>query len=238
MNIKTLKGTIKDIYAIVFDKDGTLVGGVDLWKNLFNYQMIAAQDLGLNIREVATEIFGASEALPYSPLVTFHASEAPILMASAIWLVYKLPWFKCKELGKKIVESGEKMVNEEELFKPLPFAISAIDFFSKKLPICIATSDSKENTIKMVKYLNLVDKIKYIVSSDDVENGKPDADILIDLSKKLNLDTKNLVLIGDNEIDVETARRASAKSIIVGYDDLNADGWVRNLGELINLNEN
>ena len=37
MDIKTLKGTIKDVSAIVFDKDGTIVGGVNLWKKLFNY---------------------------------------------------------------------------------------------------------------------------------------------------------------------------------------------------------
>lgn len=236
MNIKTINSIIRDIYGVVFDKDGTLVGGVSLWKKIFDYQMDSAEDLGLNIREIATEIFGAREAFPYSPLVTFHASEAPILLASAIWLTYKLPWSKCKDFGKKIIDMGGEKISREELYKPLPYAIPAIDFFYEKLPVCIATSDSKENTIDMINYLHLEDKIKYFVSSDEVENGKPDADILIKISENINIKTENLVLIGDNEIDVETAKNAGAKSIIVGDEDLGADGWIKNLLELINFN--
>lgn len=237
MDIKTLKGTIKDVSAIVFDKDGTIVGGVNLWKKLFNYQMKAAEELGLNIREIADEIFGARDALPYSPLVTFHASEAPILIAVAIWLTYKLPWFKCKEYGEKIIELGAKMVSKEELLEPLPYAVQAINFFSKFVPICIATSDSKENTIEMVEYLNIQDKIKCIVTSDEVEKGKPDADILFKIAETLNIEPQKLLLVGDNEIDVETAKRAGAKSIIIGEKDLGADGWVRNFLEFIELNK-
>jgi len=197
----------------------------------------AAEELGLNIRETADEIFGARDALPYSPLVTFHASEAPILMAVAIWLTYKLPWFKCKEYGEKIIELGAKMVSKEELLKPLPYAVQAINFFSKLAPICIATSDNRENTIEMVKYLNIQDKIKCIVTSDEVEKGKPEADILLKISEILNIEPSKLLLIGDNEIDVETARRAGAKSTIIGEKDLGADGWVRNFLEFIELNK-
>ena len=237
MDVKTLKGAIKDIEAVVFDKDGTLVGGINLWKKIFSYQMKAAEELGLNIKEIASKIFGASDALAYSPLVTFHASEAPILMATAIWLVYKLPWFKCKEYGEKIIESGAKMISKEELYEPLPYAIPAIEFFSKIVPVCIATSDSRENTIEMIKYLNLKNKIKCIVTSDEVKNGKPDADILLRISELLATDTQKILSVGDNEIDVETAKRAGAKSIIVGEEDLGADGWVRDLGELITLNK-
>lgn len=237
MDIKTLKGTIKDIFAIVFDKDGTLVGGVNLWKKIFSYQMKAAEEMDLNIREKADEIFGAREALPYSPLVTFHASEAPILIAVAVWLVYKLPWFKCKEYGKEIVNQGAKMISKEELLEPLPYAVEVINYFSKIVPVCIATSDSRENTVEMIEYLSLQEKVKCIVTSDEVENGKPDADILLKVSELLGVNTKNLLLVGDNEIDVETAKRACAKSVIVGDKDLGADGWVRNLLELIELNK-
>jgi phosphoglycolate phosphatase-like HAD superfamily hydrolase len=158
-------------------------------------------------------------------------------MAVAIWLTYKLPWFKCKEYGEKIIELGAKMVSKEDLLNPLPYAVQAINFFSKFAPICIATSDSKENTIEMVEYLNIRDKIKCIVTSDEVEKGKPEADILLKISEILNIEPSKLLLVGDNEIDVETARRAGAKSTIIGEKDLGADGWVRNFLEFIELNK-
>jgi HAD superfamily hydrolase (TIGR01509 family) len=89
----------------------------------------------------------------------------------------------------------------------------------------------------MVEYLNIRDKIKCIVTSDEVEKGKPEADILLKISEILNIEPSKLLLVGDNEIDVETARRAGAKSTIIGEKDLGADGWVRNFLEFIELNK-
>jgi len=236
MIIKTLTKNIEAEY-VVFDKDGTLVGGINLWKKIFNYEIESAKEMNLDIRETANKIFGADDIKPYSPLVTFHASEAPILMAAAIWINYQLPWYKCKEFGNKIIKEGSKKISKNELYEFLPGALNLINcFFSKNIPLFIATSDSKENTIDMVKYLNIEDKIKYIVSSDEVEYGKPDPDILLKIEEIVKIDIKKGVLIGDNEVDVETAKRANTNSIIVGKEDLGADGWVKSLEDLVDLN--
>jgi phosphoglycolate phosphatase len=236
MIIKTLTNSIEAEY-VIFDKDGTLVGGINLWKKIFSYEIDIAKSMKINIEKTANKIFGAEEAEPYSPLVTFHASEAPILMAAAIWMDYGLPWYKCKELGNFIIEEGSKKVNKKELYEVLPGAIPAIDFFiSKDLPLFIATSDSKENTIDMLKYLNIEKKIKFVVSSDEVEYGKPHPDILYKIESIIKKDIKKGVLIGDNEVDIETAKRAKSNSIIVGPKDLGADGWVKSLDQLIDLN--
>lgn len=88
------------------------------------------------------------------------------------------------------------MVSKEELLEPLPYAVQAINFFSKFVPICIATSDNRENTIEMVEYLNIQDKIKCIVTSDEVEKGKPDADILFKIAETLNIEPQKLFWLG------------------------------------------
>jgi HAD superfamily hydrolase (TIGR01509 family) len=150
---------------------------------------------------------------------------------------YQLPWFKCKELSNKIIKEGSKKISKKELYEFLPGALNTINnFSSRNIPLFIATSDSKENTIDMVKYLNIEDKIKYIVSSDEVKHGKPDPDILLKIEEIIKIDIKRGVLIGDNEVDVETAKRANTNSIIVGKEDLGADGWVKSLEDLVNLN--
>lgn len=236
MILNTLKQSVEFDY-VVFDKDGTIVGGIPLWKKIFYYHTDAAKEIGFDIETTATRIFGSDEAKSYSPFVTFKNSEIPILFAISFWLDYGLPWDQCKELSEKIIELGFNKVNKKELYTPLPGSMEVLNYFHKqKVPIFIATSDSRVHTLEMLTYLGISHMIYGIVTSDEVKNGKPFPDILFKIQELIADTSKKGIMIGDNSVDFKMAKRADFKSICIGPEDLGAEGWYQSLLQLLELN--
>ena len=81
------------------------------------------------------------------------------------------------------------------------------------IPYGIATSDTKERAKKSVELFDDYSKVKFVVTIDDVERGKPDPDMLWWIQKRTKIPMENIAMVGDSIVDVEMAKNAGAIGI-------------------------
>lgn len=66
---------------------------------------------------------------------------------------------------------------------------------------------------KSVELFDDYSKVKFVVTIDDVERGKPDPDMLWWIQKRTKIPMENIAMVGDSIVDVEMAKNAGAIGI-------------------------
>lgn len=94
--------------------------------------------------------------------------------------------------------------------------LELLDYNKKKqLKMALATSTSRDRTELL---LNLSDTKKYfdiVTCGDEIINGKPDPEIFLKTSQKLNCPPENCVVLEDSENGITAAYRAGMLTIMV-----------------------
>jgi len=96
----------------------------------------------------------------------------------------------------------------------------------------IITNTPKDSAIKILKKLEIEYYFGSVLTSDDVSMSKPDPEIVLKSCKLLDVEQKDVVLVGDTESDVRAGRAAGC--IVIGL-NVNADYIIRDLSELPSL---
>ncbi len=182
--------------AVIFDIDGTLVDSVNLhaqaWKEAFRH---FGYDFDLG--EIRHQIGkGSDKLIPHflSPKEVGHIGRELDKFRSNLWKSSYLPkvkpFPKVRDLFQRIQQDGKRIVLASS-----------------------AKGDELENYKKVAVIDDLVEKE---TSSDDVENSKPDPDIIHAAMQKLgDVDPDEVVMVGDTPYDVEAAKKAGVATIAV-----------------------
>src|SRR6185503_14537551 len=86
-------------------------------------------------------------------------------------------------------------------------------FRHEGLVLTIATSASDGELTTMLRQVGLADLIDEKTSSADVENSKPDPDVVRAALHKSGLEADEVVMLGDTPYDVEAAHRAGVAAV-------------------------
>ena len=182
--------------AVIFDIDGTLVDSVDLhaqaWKEAFQH---FGYDFDLG--EIRHQIGkGSDKLIPHflPPKEVEHISNELDEFRGKLWKSKYLPkvkpFPKVRELFLRILQDGPRIVLASS-----------------------AKGDEVETYKKIAQIDDLVEKE---TSSDDVENSKPDPDIIHAAIKKLGeVHPHEVLMVGDTPYDVEAAKKAGVATIAV-----------------------
>ena len=106
----------------------------------------------------------------------------------------------------------------------LPEAREAIELASSFAELGIVTTKTGMYSKALMEHFGVMDKFKVLIGREDVQNPKPHAE---PIQKALvafeNVDTKDIWMIGDTELDLISAKNANVKSIGVlsGYGEKN-----------------
>ena len=84
-----------------------------------------------------------------------------------------------------------------------------------KIKLTVATADQTAMARDILKSQNIYDLFDYIVGADQVKNDKPDPEMIFKTADALDVDLKNIVMVGDSIVDMEMGRRASV-GLVVG----------------------
>ena len=212
--------------ALIFDLDGTLIHSVPdmhlaISKTLkeFNLGVISEQQLQLFVGQGMLKL---SERV-----VKFCGGDQ-----SLVEPVYKSYRENYSEVPYKF---SRYMKGVENTIKTL---------FDRNIPMSICTNKRQLVTEKLLTQMNIDHYFKTIVGAQDGIPLKPNREMIDLVISKLNLDNFLYFMIGDTANDVEAARSAGIKSIIVsgGYtdqsvQDLNSDYILNDMGELSNFLE-
>ena len=178
--------------AILFDWDNTLVNN---WEPIFFAYKKTLQALGLKKQSKEETLKNAK----YSLRETFPR-------------IFKNDWKK----AKKVFYSEFKKIHLKKI-KPIPNALKILKKIKEKKIKCGVISNKDGNLLR--KEINKLEWKKYfkvIVGANEAKKDKPSKYPLVLALNKFSLKSnKNIWYVGDNDIDIEFAKKNNCLSIFI-----------------------
>ncbi|MEM0143136.1 MAG: HAD family phosphatase [Candidatus Parvarchaeum sp.] len=108
----------------------------------------------------------------------------------------------------------------------------------KGIKFAISTGMSKDLLNNVLAFSGLSEVVDAVVSSDDVENGKPAPDIFLEAFRRININPREGLVVGDSENDIIPGKRIGAFTVFISREgeklDI-ADANITNLTEILRL---
>ena len=198
---------MSQIYTILFDLDGTIVD--------------TAPDLMAAHNHVMKK-FGHQQK---------KLSDIKSLAGRGAWVMMQKS-FKEKvqdEKLKKIMVSefinfyGKNISN---LSKPMEGIKDFLNWAKQKnISMAVCTNKQENLAVDLLKKLKMIDYFEFIAGSDTFEFNKPDPRHLTNVVEIIKGDIKKTIMVGDSEVDAQSAENAKVPFILVedGYTEKNKD---------------
>jgi HAD superfamily hydrolase (TIGR01509 family) len=181
------------VKAVIFDIDGTLIDSVDMharaWQETF-----LRYGVKTDFRAVRDQIGKGGDKL-----MEVFLSEEQI----ARW-------------GKQIEAERTELFKRQYLpqVKPFPKLRGLFERLRRdEIKIALASSAKDDELRAYKKITGIGPYLDAKTSSDDVSNSKPDPDIFLAARKKLGIDPRKIVAVGDTPYDAESAGKAGMATI-------------------------
>jgi phosphoglycolate phosphatase len=182
------------IKLVIFDLDGTLVNAYPAVCQSVNYTL---KSLGFASRpcdEIKRRVGGGDRHL-----MVHYVGERLADKAIAIYRPHHTKALKIK--GK---------------VKLLPGAWGILKFLkSKGYKLAIASNRPTKFTRIILKVLGILRLFDVVLCADKADKPKPYPDILWAIADRLDIDSKEVLYVGDMTIDVNCARRAGVRMVAV-----------------------
>ena len=187
--------------AVIFDMDGVIIDSEPIH---FEVDMQTMRDLGFDISSKELEKYvGTTNEHMFTDL----KSKYNIKQSIEEIINYKVELTK-----RKVIQSDlEPIEGIKELLVHLK---------NKNIPTAIASSSPRSFIDVVVSKFNLQDYFNFIVSGEEVNNGKPDPDVYIEAAKKLGFPPEDCIVVEDSRNGVLAAKAAGMKCI--GFQNINS----------------
>ena len=211
------------IKLIIYDLDGTLINSSKDISNSVNWAM---KELELpELPESRIRSYVGSGVIPLLREVLKEVSGRPELLDRAVAL-YKSQY-------------SEHLLDETKLY---PEVETVLKFFKNRKQ-AIITNKTTAFSHRILKGLGINSYFFEIIGGDQTLPKKPAPDSVFSLMNSASARPEETVFIGDSTIDIETAKNAGIKSIIVTYgfdsrasiESAKPDFILGRLGEVLNL---
>ncbi len=188
--------TVPVLRAFLFDLDGTLIDSM--------------LDLATSVNAMLREM-GRAE-LPTKLVATFVGHGAPQLVASALG---PDATDEQRHTGLSLFMTNYQQ-HELEATRPYPGVIEGLDLLSG-FPMSVLSNKPTAMSIEILQGLGLAEYFRSISGGDSFEKKKPDPAGALSILRELGVPPAQAAMIGDSEVDVQTARNAGMFSVIVNY---------------------
>lgn len=99
--------------------------------------------------------------------------------------------------------------------QPIDFTVAFIRDYQGTLPIAIASMSSRIAIESLLKHFGIFEKVKLIVSRDEVTNHKPDPEIYLKTANDLNVTPQDCIVFEDTVVGVQAGQQAGMKCCVV-----------------------
>ena len=215
----------KDITAVLFDLDGTLID--------------SAPDLGAAADKMRTD--RGLESLPLALYRPMAGAGARGMIGVAFGLTPDDARFA--DLREEFFRNYEsRMTEHTTVFDGVAELIA--DIGRAGFQWGVVTNKSARFTVPLTKAMPLFDTAHTIVSGDTTPHAKPHPQPLLEAARQLDLEPGSCIYVGDDERDIVAGRAAGMPTVAAAYGYLgsraetghwNADATIAFPSELLNL---
>ena len=183
---------MSQIYTILFDLDGTIVN--------------TAPDLMAAHNHVMKKFGHAEKKL----------SDIKSLAGKGAWVMMQRS-FK-EEMTREFLDYYAKNIDQNS--KPLK---GSIEFFNwaknKNISMGVCTNKQEKLAIDLLEKLDIYKYFEYVAGCDTFSFNKPDPRHLTDVVEIIGGDLKKTIMVGDSEVDANSAQNAKLPFVLVkgGY---------------------
>lgn len=189
---------LKNIEAVIFDLDGTLVDSMWMWKQI-DIDYLARYNL-----DFPSDLQKVIEGFSFTETAEYFKKR-----------------FKLADNIDKIKSDWNDMARDIYANK-VPMKEGAMDFLnylkSKKIPMGIATSNSRELAEIVLDKHNIKGYFDSIRTSCQVDKGKPSPDVYLQVAKDLQVEAENCLVFEDVPQGIMAGKNANMKVCAV-YDE-------------------
>jgi HAD superfamily hydrolase (TIGR01509 family) len=183
-----------DISAVVFDLDGVLVDSEQLWDEV-------REDL-------ARERGGRWHDGAQADMMGMSSPEWSRYMHEVIGLA-ESP----EEINAEVVR--RLLARYERELPLLPGAVAAVERLARRWPLGVASSSNREVIEAVLEDAGLTGSFRAVVSSEEVERGKPAPDVYLEAARRLEADPKRCAAVEDSRNGIRSAHAAGMRVIAI-----------------------
>ncbi len=186
-----------NIKGVILDLDGTLLDSMSLWNEI-------------DLRFLTENGIAMPEGF----------SEIVCKMSITEWAAYFIKRFSMPVTPEYVIRRIEEMAEEayRETIPMKPFVPEFLDFWeSRGIPFGIATANYRNSALAALKRLGLDSRMRFVLSGEDVPEGKTRPDIFLKAASLLGSRPPETLVVEDSLHCVETA--AAAGFLTAGVHD-------------------
>jgi len=207
------------IEAVVFDMDGVIVDSEQVWDD---------------VREqLAKERGGRWHDRAQADMMGMSSPEWSAYMHDVIGLTESPD-----EINAEVVR--RLLTRYRESLPLLPGAVDAVERLSARWPLGLASSSNRGVIDAVLSTAGIAGRFRATVSSEEVERGKPAADVYLEAARRLDVEPGRCAAVEDSENGIRSAKAAGLRVVAIpntryppGDDALaDADLVLRSLAEL------
>lgn len=210
---------------VIFDKNGTLIDQNLLLLELAKARRSCVQKHGgektAELWEKTVGVYLKNDKIDHGgPLGTASRREE-LLIAAAVFYLNGYSWNEAKQLAQKAYDEADASMQPPYGSVLLGGIADVLKNLKRHgLKLAIASTDTHKRTVESFKALKIDSLFDAVVGSDDVANGKPSPDMIIEILKKTGCEPTDAVMVGDSTSDMLMGKNGKVKAcigVLTGY---------------------
>jgi phosphoglycolate phosphatase len=184
------------VRGLVFDLDGTLIDS----------KMDLVNGVNATLRELKRE------ALPTDLVASYVGSGAPVLIRRALGGNPSEEELR-RALAFFLAHYEEHKLDHTRLYPGVAETLEQL----KNLPMSVLTNKPAKISVRILEGLGVARYFRSIYGGNSFETKKPDPLGAKQILNEFNVSAQEVAMVGDSEVDVQTARNAGMPSVIVNF---------------------
>ncbi|MBN2639277.1 MAG: HAD family phosphatase [Bacteroidales bacterium] len=203
------------IQAFIFDLDGTIINTEKLKAESYGHAIDELTSGTVSFQQVQKDFFkyvGSPRKTVVSNLVQdyYEQLKSNTSEDDKLILIKMVLEKRLKIYNRLIVDP---VVIRQNIFMDVFETIHKLNNLGK--PLALATMSENYHTHKILQVTHLKDLFKFVLTSNDVLNGKPNPEIYLKAANMLNTDPVNCLVFEDSLNGIEAALNAGMQVIAI-----------------------
>ena len=194
-----MNGARRDLHAVIFDLDGTLVDSAGEIASALNRALAELERAPMPVKDVEKLI----------------GRGVRVLMERALRIA-RVPMAHLDEAVQRFeVHYAANVGTEARLFEGVRPGLAALKEAGMRM--AVVTNKPRFFTERLLERLEVADFFAALVAGDDGVARKPAGDMLLAAAREMGVDVDSALMVGDSDNDVEAARAAGCLVWCVTY---------------------